>query len=106
VDITDAEFETKVIEASKTKPVAVDFWATWCGPCRALAPVLDKVVKELGNKIELVKVNIDENPEAAGRYMVRSIPAVKIFKDGNLVGEFIGALPAGDVKKHFEEAIG
>ncbi len=106
VDISDAEFESKVIEASKDKPVAVDFWATWCGPCVALAPTLDKVVEDLDGKIALVKVNVDENPESAGKFMVRSIPAVKIFKNGEIVGEFIGALSAGDIKKHFEEAIG
>lgn len=106
VDISDAEFDAKVLEASKTTPVAVDFWATWCAPCRALAPTLDQVVQEMDGKISLVKINIDENPASAERYMVRSIPAVKIFKNGELAGEFIGALTAGDVKKQFEDAIG
>jgi putative thioredoxin len=90
---TDADFETAVIVRSRTVPVLVDFWADWCGPCKALGPVLERVASTYGERLAVVKVDTDRNQAVAQRYGIRSIPAVKLFKDGEVVGEFVGALP-------------
>jgi putative thioredoxin len=92
-DATDADFDTTVLARSRTVPVLVDFWAEWCGPCRMLGPVLDKVAAAHGERLAVVKVDTDANPQVARRYGIRSIPAVKLFKDGEVVDEFVGALP-------------
>ncbi len=91
--VTDASFETDVLNASGA--VLVDFWAEWCGPCKQLAPALDDVAKELGDKITFTKVNIDENPGTPGKYGVRGIPTLIIFKDGKVAATKVGALPKG-----------
>src|SRR5579863_2911475 len=98
-DVTDATFETAVIDRSTDKTVVVDLWAPWCGPCRTLGPVLEKVVEEAGDDVELVKVNIDDNPGVAGAFRVQSIPAVFAIKDKAVVDGFIGALPEAQVKE-------
>ena len=85
--ITDAEFDTTVNSAT---PVLVDFWAEWCGPCRALGPKLEELSDELDGKATIAKINIDENPEMAAKFGVRSIPMMLIFKDGNVVDQIIG----------------
>ena len=95
-------FQSDVIERSHEVPVVVDFWAEWCGPCRQLTPVLEKAVEARAGKVELVKVNTDESQEIAQRYAIQSIPAVKAFQDGKIVGEFVGALPPSKVAEFLD----
>ncbi len=97
IDATDETFAAEVVEASKKHPVVVDFWAPWCGPCKALGPTLERVTREAG--VTLVKVNTDENPMVASAFRIQSIPAVKAFRDGKVVDEFLGAQPEPEVRK-------
>ena len=99
VDVTDETFQTAVIDRSTEVTVVIDLWAPWCGPCRTLGPVLEKVVEEAGPGVELVKVNIDDNPQVAGAFRVTSIPAVFAVKDKAVVDAFIGALPEAQVRQ-------
>ncbi len=100
---TDASFETDVLKSSK--PVLVDFWAEWCGPCRQLGPILDDLSNELGEKVTIVKVNIDESPEAPGKYGVRGIPTMILFKNGEAVATKVGALPKTQLKAWLEDQV-
>ena len=103
IEVKDADFDEKVIEASKNKPIVVDFWAPWCMPCNTLSPVLGKFAKEYQGKFVLAKVNVDEARTASQKYGIMSIPCVKLFKNGEIADEFIGALPESDVKEWFDK---
>ena len=102
-DATDASFAADVLDASREQPVIVDFWATWCGPCRQLGPALEKAVTAAKGKVKLVKVDIDKNPAYAGQLRVQSIPAVFAFVDGRPVDGFMGALPDSEVRSFVDK---
>jgi thioredoxin len=104
IEVTDADFNEKVIEASNNQPIAVDFWAEWCGPCTRLGPILEKLAKEYGGKFVLAKLDVQGNQAMAQKYGIMSIHCVKLFKNGKVVDEFIGALPESEFwKRVFEK---
>jgi putative thioredoxin len=105
-DTTTRTFVQDVIEASKTVPVLVDFWAPWCGPCKQLTPLLEQAVRASGGKVKLVKMNIDDHPEVANQMGVQSIPAVFAFKDGRPVDGFMGAIPESQIRTFIERIAG
>ena len=105
LDVGLADFNQHVIEESKLRPVVVDFWAPWCGPCKTLKPILEKIAAEYGGKFLLAKVNADDNQELAARYGVRGIPSVKAFVNGEAVDEFSGALPEGEVRAFLDRLV-
>jgi putative thioredoxin len=99
VDVSDATFEQDVIERSKQVPVVVDLWAEWCGPCKTLGPIIEKVIADTGGKVVLAKVDVDANPQVSRAFQVQSIPAVYAMKDGKVVDGFVGAQPESAVKQ-------
>ena len=99
----DQNFKTDVLDSKQ--PVLVDFWAEWCGPCKAIAPSLEELSDEMANKLKIVKINVDENPSISQTYSIRSIPALMIFKDGEKISEKMGALPKSALQSWVNETI-
>jgi thioredoxin 1 len=99
--VTDSSFESDVLKSSK--PVLVDYWAEWCGPCRQVGPVLEEIAKEYASKIEIVKLNVDENPEVVRTYGIMNIPTLTVFKDGQVVKEIVGAKPKSALLRELED---
>ncbi len=102
-DVSDDNFEQEVLKS--TKPVLVDFWAPWCGPCRMVAPIVEELATEYDGKVEFVKVNTDDNPNTSVKYGIRSIPTLLVFKDGEAVGQIVGFRPKSDLKQRLDAVI-
>ncbi len=101
--VSDATFESEVLKA--TGPVVVDFWAEWCGPCRMIAPALEEIAGSLGDKVKIVKLNVDENPQTAAKYNIQSIPTLLIFKNGDMSSRQIGAAPKQKLEQWISAAV-
>jgi putative thioredoxin len=105
IDVTEADFDRDVIERSRTEPVVVDFWAAWCGPCRALGPLLEEAAAKREGKVVLAKVDTDANPRISQNYGIQGIPAVKAFRDGAVIDEFVGAQGRAAVERFFDALV-
>ena len=101
--VSDATFESEVLKA--TGPVVVDFWAEWCGPCRMIAPALEEIAGSLGEKVKIVKLNVDENPQTAAKYNIQSLPTLLIFKNGDMSSRQIGAAPKQKLEQWITAAV-
>jgi thioredoxin len=106
MDVTTETFEQAVVERSREVPIVVDFWADWCGPCHALTPVLEQAVAERAGEVELAKLDVDANPELSERFGIRGIPAVKAFRNGSVVSEFVGVRSPTGVASFLDELTG
>lgn len=102
-DTTDSTFQADVLD--NDTPVLVDFWAPWCGPCRMVAPIVEELAEEYDGKVKFVKLNTDENPQIAGKYGIRSIPTLLVFKGGEPVSQIVGFRPKSDLAKRLDEAL-
>ena len=103
VELSDSSFESEVINSEK--PVLVDFWAPWCGPCRALAPVIDEISSDFIDKVKVGKVNVDDNPEISIKFGIRSIPTLMLFKDGKVLEQIVGAVPKSEIERALEKVV-
>ncbi len=104
-DVTAQDFHAAVLEQSKTKPVVVDFWAEWCGPCKAMAPILDEVAEHYGDKVDLVKLDVDAHPSVSQQYGVQSIPTTIYFKDGKPAGMSVGLTDKTELLSHIDKLL-
>ena len=104
--VTDNNFEAEVIDASNTQPVMVDFWADWCRPCHMLAPTVAEIATEYAGKLKVVKVNVDESMNTAGRFNIRGIPTLLIFKGGQVAEQIVGAVPKEQISKAVDQHLG
>ena len=104
-ETTTADFTNDVIAESRNQPVLVDFWAPWCGPCKTIAPALEEIASEMGGRVQIAKVNIDENPQTPQKYGVRGIPTLMLFKDGQVAATKVGALPKSQLSEWVESVI-
>ncbi len=103
LDITDDSFDQEVLQADK--PVVVDFWATWCGPCKMIAPILEEVALEYADKVKIVKLDVDSNNQTAGKYNIMSIPSILFFKNGEIVDQVVGAIPKAQLTARLDKIL-
>ena len=103
IKVTDGSFEQQVINAET--PILVDFWAEWCGPCKQIGPALEEIAAEMGDRVQVVKLNIDDNPMTPGKYGVRGIPTLMVFKDGKVASTKVGAMPKSKIVEWLNESV-